>query len=97
MSESVSKLVHKLQNALHFHIPKATSCLSSSCRAAIAQQTTSARRSGAGTCQRVLGKHARERLLAADLLATDEALDSDGDGAINVLRRYVFGETHAAK
>ena len=47
--------------------------------------------------QRVLGKRAGQSLLAADLLAADEALDRDGDGAVNVLGAAVVGEAHAAK
>lgn len=56
-------------------------------------------RAGAGTRagEGVLGKGAGEGFLAADLLAADEALDGDGDGAVDVLRGAVLGETHAAE
>lgn len=47
--------------------------------------SVAALRIGPGPCKRVLGKGARQRLLAANLLATDETFNSDGDGTINVL------------
>lgn len=50
-----------------------------------------------GACERVLGKGSGEGLLAADLLAADETLDGDGDGAVDVLGGAVFGEAHAAE
>lgn len=38
----------------------------------------------------ILGKCARQRLLAADLLTVDEGLDRDGDGTVNVLSGTVL-------
>lgn len=48
--------------------------------------TSSSRTADTRSSQRILGEGPRERLLGADLLATDEALDRDGDGAVDVLR-----------
>lgn len=45
----------------------------------------------------VLGKGSGEGLFAADLLAADETLDGDGDGAVDVLGGAVFGEAHSAE
>jgi len=42
-----------------------------------------------GEC--IFGEGSGERLLAADLLTTDEALDGDGDGAVDVSRTTVVG------
>lgn len=48
-------------------------------------------------CESVLGESSGEGLFAADLLAADETLDGDGDGAVNVLGGAVFREAHAAE
>jgi hypothetical protein len=45
----------------------------------------------------ILGKCARQRLLAADFLAADEGLDSDGDSTVNVLGGTVLGQAHLAE
>jgi hypothetical protein len=45
----------------------------------------------------VLGKCTRQRLLAADLLAANEGLDSDGDGTVNVLGGTVLRQAHLAE
>lgn len=48
----------------------------------------------AGPIEGVLGECASQSLLARDLLATDEAVDGDGDGAVDVGCVAVFRETH---
>lgn len=47
--------------------------------------------------ERVLGKRPRERLLRADLLTTDETLDCDGDGTVDVGGGAVLAEAHFAE
>ena len=47
--------------------------------------------------ERVLRKCPCERLLAADFLAANEGVNGDSDGAIDVLRRDVFGQPHFAE
>src|SRR5687768_13626826 len=47
-------------------------------------------RPGSRPSQGVLGKRSSQSLLAADLLTADEAVDGDGNGAVNVLGCAVF-------
>lgn len=45
----------------------------------------------------ILSKRPRQRLLTADLLPADERINRDRDGAVDVLRSAVFGQTHFAE
>lgn len=45
----------------------------------------------------ILGKCARQRLLAANLLAANEGLDGDGDGTVNILGGTVLRQAHLAE
>lgn len=44
--------------------------------------------------ERILGKRPPQRLLAADLLARDEAVHRDGDGTVNVRLAAVLAQAH---
>ena len=48
----------------------------------------------AGPVESILGESARQRLLARNLLAADEAVDGDGDGAVDVVCAAVLGQSH---
>ena len=50
-----------------------------------------------GLSMNVLGKGARQRLLAADLLAADKGLYRDCNGTVNVLGRAVLRQAHLAE
>lgn len=45
----------------------------------------------------ILGKSTRKSLLAADFLATDKRVNRHRNGAVDVLRRAVFGQPHLAE
>lgn len=47
--------------------------------------------------KRILGKRPRKRLLTTNLLTAHKTLNSNSNGAVNVLRGAVLGETHATE
>lgn len=70
----------------------------SSPRTTIASRSTSTSTTApARPSKRVLGKSTRERLLASNLLTANEAIDSDGNGAIDVRRAAELAEAHLGK
>lgn len=47
--------------------------------------------------ERILGEGPRKSLLAANLLAANETVNCDGDGAVDVTAAAVFGQAHLRK
>lgn len=73
--------------------------LSSSCRYSHILTTTISSSAAwvlhrARASERVLRKRSSKCLLAADLLATNKALDCNGDGAVDIGGTAVIGQTH---
>lgn len=77
--------VHNQESGHHGSCPAATGCRTASPMTCI------------WPCQCVLRECASQGLLAANLLAANEALDGDGDGTVDVVGRDVVCQSHAAE